>query len=99
MTDQWTFQYRCSDCGGVTRPEALGSPSAWHTTAVTICETCGTRWQLTVLVERLSVPTPLSAALPCGTDRAYRRHYERGEKPCEACRAAHAATRRGRRHE
>lgn len=25
---------------------------------------------------------------PCGTAAAYRRHLRRGEKPCEACKAA-----------
>lgn len=27
---------------------------------------------------------------PCGTPAAYRRHQRHGEKPCEACRQAHA---------
>jgi hypothetical protein len=28
---------------------------------------------------------------PCGTPGAYRRHYQNGEKPCDVCRAGHAA--------
>lgn len=31
------------------------------------------------------------ALLPCGTDAAYQRHRSAGERPCEECRAAHAA--------
>jgi hypothetical protein len=28
--------------------------------------------------------------LPCGTPAAYRRHFRRGEKPCESCQQAEA---------
>lgn len=33
---------------------------------------------------------------PCGTTAAYRKHSRRGEKPCQACREAHADARRKR---
>lgn len=97
MTARWTFTFTCSTCGGATSPVATGSPSVWHTTAIVLCEGCGSRWQLTVLAEQLSAPAAPKPPLPCGTDRAYRRHYERGEKPCDLCRAAHAEARRGER--
>ena len=29
--------------------------------------------------------------LPCGTAAAYRRHYNRGEKPCDVCRRSQTA--------
>lgn len=32
----------------------------------------------------------------CGTPAAYTRHYRNGEKPCEACREAYSAYKRGR---
>ena len=31
------------------------------------------------------------ATQPCGTLAAYRRHLQKGETPCDACRAANAA--------
>ena len=34
----------------------------------------GTRWAVTK---------------PCGTEAAYRRHYRRGQKPCQRCIDAH----------
>ena len=40
--------------------------------------------------------TPRAA---CGTPGAYKRHLRRGEEPCEACRADHAARSRRRRAE
>jgi len=46
--------------------------------------------------ERRNGPEPSE---PCGTLAAYRRHYRRGEPPCDACRIAHnrdAADRDGR---
>lgn len=33
------------------------------------------------------------ARQPCGTAAAYRRHYDRGEQPCDPCREAHNAAR------
>lgn len=34
---------------------------------------------------------------PCGTIGAFQRHKRRGESPCDACRAAHAAWHRAYR--
>lgn len=34
---------------------------------------------------------------PCGTNSAYLRHIRWGQQPCNACRAAHAATEAKRR--
>ena len=39
-------------------------------------------------------PAPLR---PCGTTAAYARHIRRGEKPCDACRAAMSARRKKQR--
>jgi hypothetical protein len=39
------------------------------------------------------------SVLPCGTPAAYRRHYKKGEKPCQACREGYNASRRNRSRE
>lgn len=33
---------------------------------------------------------------PCGTPAAYRRHYRKGQKPCQRCADAHNAATRER---
>ncbi|MFL1444024.1 hypothetical protein [Nocardiopsis protaetiae] len=33
---------------------------------------------------------------PCGTDRAYHRHYRLSQTPCDPCREAHLAANRAR---
>ena len=96
MTATWQFTFTCTACGGTTSLAASGVASLWHTSAIVVCDRCGSRWQLVVLAEQIAGPPAPSVPLPCGTDRAYRRHYERGEKPCAACRVAHSLTRKKR---
>lgn len=52
------------------------------------CADCGETFQPGLASQKRCVPCRMPPLKPCGTEAAYRRHMEAGERPCDACATA-----------
>lgn len=77
----------CADCE--VQPECL----QW---AIDNREPYGV-WGGLTATERRKLRPPKPRPMEHGTANGYNSHYERGEKPCDACRAAYYAAQKRRR--
>ena len=64
---------------------------------VVTCEKCRTAHRNFNRVEWKKLPKRERILAPCGTPAAYNRHHKNGEKPCQACKNAHAREKRERK--
>jgi len=93
---RWQFEHVCPLCAGDTAAVTTSSAAGNQIRAVSRCLTCDAEWLLTVALEMHAAPTPVG--IVCGSESGYQRHRTNGEKPCDQCRAAHAAHFQARKH-